>query len=170
MNLTDTLPLSLVLAIQIYDAAGLKVTDAIKEHESADYEACRFLLNGKPVVFRNAKITPTKLGQFVTIWQRSTKDSPIRPFDCRDDISFIVISIFDKNHRGYFIFDREILLLKNIMSKNGGGKRALRLYPPFSRPESKEALKTQIWQLPYFIAIEPNKTPDYALLRELFKA
>ena len=37
-----------------------------------------------------AKITPTKIGQFVTLWKRSGK-LPIQPFDL--SIDFVVVSV-----------------------------------------------------------------------------
>ena len=53
---------------QIYKPAGMRLTDeAWREEESAEYGACRFSLNGQVIVFRVAKTTPTKIGQFVTL-------------------------------------------------------------------------------------------------------
>ena len=43
----------------------LLCTNLIQETESQEYGACEFLLNGKSIRFRVAKITPTKIGQFV---------------------------------------------------------------------------------------------------------
>ena len=38
-----------------------------------------------------AKTTPTKKGQFVTIWKRHSDKGHIIPFDINDNIDFIVI-------------------------------------------------------------------------------
>lgn len=55
----------------LYLPAGLQLTRPIvAEAESAEYGACRFALEGHSIVFRVAKITPTKTGQFVTLWKR----------------------------------------------------------------------------------------------------
>ncbi|CDG98435.1 conserved hypothetical protein [Xenorhabdus bovienii str. puntauvense] len=55
-----------------------------QEKESHEYSAMRFGINGKAIVFRQAKTTPNKMGQFVTLWKRSTPDSEIMPFEQRD--------------------------------------------------------------------------------------
>ena len=49
----------------------------VPEAESVDYGACRAELDGKRLVLRVAKTTPTKTGQFVTIWKRPHPDAEI---------------------------------------------------------------------------------------------
>jgi len=39
--------------------------------KSVEYEACIFRLNDFFVRFGVSKITPTKIGQFVTLWKRT---------------------------------------------------------------------------------------------------
>ena len=166
------LPHDLITAIKnIYEPTGMKITiEPKRETESIDYEACRFGLNGYHVAFRTAKTTPTKIGQFVTIWKREKSGDTILPFDNNDELDFVIVNVSDATHRGQFVFDREVLLEKNIMSRNNkGGKRAIRVYPPWSKPASKVALNTQKWQLPYFFFILPERTADKALVRKLFK-
>jgi MepB protein len=46
---------------------------------------CALLLNGLRVQYRVAKITPTKVGQFVTLWKRVGR-GPIQPFDLSDPV------------------------------------------------------------------------------------
>lgn len=156
-NLTETdLPPLLVAAIRdVYLPAGLQLTEAPqREAESADYGAVRLGLNGQRVVFRIAKITPIKIGQFVTLWKRPCVGTPV-PLDGNDGIAFVVISVSDAGHHGQFIFSREILLAKGVMSIGGvGGKCAMRVYPPWSQPVAKQAIKTQQWQARYFVALE----------------
>ncbi len=55
---------------QVYGPLGLDCTAPEAEAESADYGAATFALDGAPVRFRVAKTTPTKVGQFVTLWKR----------------------------------------------------------------------------------------------------
>uniref|UniRef100_UPI00403F9B42 MepB family protein n=1 Tax=Paenibacillus sp. FSL K6-1318 TaxID=2975291 RepID=UPI00403F9B42 len=44
------------------------------------------------------------------------------------------------------------MLQRDIISnQDKGGKRAIRVYPPWGNPTSKQALKTQQWQLEYFM-------------------
>jgi hypothetical protein len=58
---------------RIYDLLGLQYSQAIPERESIEYGACDFELNGLSIKFRVAKTTPTKIGQFVTCGNASTK-------------------------------------------------------------------------------------------------
>jgi hypothetical protein len=109
------------------------------------------------VVFRVAKTTPTKIGQFVTIWKRPTPSDEIAPLDSGDGVDVVIVSVADANFRGQFVFDQEVLLKYGVMSRDGrGGKRAMRVYPPWSQPVAKDAIKTQQWQLRYFVAIAPQ--------------
>ncbi|MNO05235.1 MepB protein [compost metagenome] len=55
------------------------------------------------------------------------------------------------------------------MSIDGvGGKRAIRVYPPWARPVAKQAIRTQQWQLKYFLALEQNGSADADQVRRLF--
>ena len=55
------------------------------------------------------------------------------------------------------------------MAINGkGGKRAIRVYPPWVKPVAKEAVRTQQWQLRYFLALEQSGHADSAKVRQLF--
>ncbi len=171
-NLED-LPNDLIYSIQkIYVPAGLKVTTkALREPESSEYDACRFSLNGHIIAFRVAKTTPTKVGQFVTIWKRPTAKDEIAPLDISDSVDFVIVCVSSKTHRGQFIFDQKILLEKHIMSQGAKeGKRAFRIYPPWTIPLSREALKTQKWQLSYFFSIEEDgAVKNCEEVRKLFK-
>jgi hypothetical protein len=168
--MTD-LPQELITAIgQVYKPAGMTLTqEAQREPESAEYEACRLGLDDHEVVFRVAKTTPTKIGQFVTLWKRPTPVSEIAPFDTGDGITFVVVNVADDTHRGQFVFDQKILAAKGVMSIDGvGGKRAIRVYPPWARPVAKQAIRTQQWQLKYFLALEQNGSADADQVRRLF--
>ncbi|MDP1574113.1 MAG: MepB family protein [Coxiellaceae bacterium] len=123
----------------------------IIEKESEDYGALQFTLNNYRILFRVAKITPKKVGQFVTLWKRMN-NGPIQPFDVDDPFDFIIIEIKSDRNMGHFIFPKNILCEKDIFSKNNkGGKRAMRVYAPWDKTDNKQALKTQAWQIKYFI-------------------
>lgn len=165
------LPPDLVSAIrEVYEPAGMKVTEPpSREKESEEYGACRFRLNNHLIVFRIAKTTPTKIGQFVTTWKREKPKAPITPFQVSDGIDFIVIDVKDKFHHGQFIFDQKTLIEKGIMSKDGkAGKLAFRVYPAWTKPTVSEAIKTQEWQLRYFYPILESST-DLTRVCKLFK-
>jgi hypothetical protein len=51
----------------VYNPCRFKCSQPIMEAESAEYGAYTFELNDLSVRFRVAKITPTKIGQFVTL-------------------------------------------------------------------------------------------------------
>jgi hypothetical protein len=165
------LPHDLVTAIEhVYEPAGMKVTLApMREAESSEYGACRFGLDGRAIAFRVAKTTPTKLGQFVTIWKRPTPNSEIVPIDITDGLAFVVVSVFDRIRRGQFVFSQQVLVEKGIMSRSGkGGKRAIRVYPPWTNPVVSEATKTQRWQIQYFVPLAEDGSAEPALVRRLF--
>lgn len=125
----------------------------VPEAESADYGACRAELHGKRLVLRVAKTTPTKTGQFVTVWKRPHPDAEIAPLDEADLVDIVIIAVGDGAQHGFFIFPRSVLLERGVMSRAGsGGKRALRVYPPWCLPESAQALRTQRWQVAWFVA------------------
>lgn len=139
-----------------YEPSGFTIDHFTVEKESQEYGASAFRMNNLNIEFRIAKITPTKIGQFVTIWKR-IGDGPIQPFDMADPFDLIVISVRTSTHFGQFVFPKTVLSEKGIVSKNEkGGKRAIRVYPPWDIPDNKQANQTQKWQLPYFFEIPLN--------------
>ena len=53
----------------IYEPCGFKCSSIKVEPESSAYKACNFKLDKIFAKHRKAKITPTKVGQFVTLWR-----------------------------------------------------------------------------------------------------
>ena len=142
-----------IIKTKIYDKCKLCISNFILEDESEEYCACRFLLNECVIISRNSKITPKKVGQFVTFWKRSST-GPIEPFNYTDNIDFFIVNVTYKDKFGQFVFPKSILLKKGILSTDKKeGKRAFRVYPSWDMPSSKQALKTQQWQLKYFYII-----------------
>lgn len=152
----------------VYDSCKFIISEPLLEPESAEYGAFVFKLNGSNVRFRVAKITPTKIGQFVTLWKRSAS-GPIQPFDASDPIDFFVISVRSGENFGQFVFPKSILCEKNVFSVNSkGGKRAIRAYPPWDKTTNKQAKKTQGWQTKYFLEIPKNRPIDHARANLLY--
>lgn len=138
---------------EVYEKCGLKISDFENETESKEYAACRFGLNGLHIVCRNAKITPKKTGQFVTIWKRNA-NGPIEPLNEKDQIDFFIVNVRRDKHFGQFIFPKAVLIKKGIISTDKKeGKRAFRVYPTWDIAKNKQAEKTQKWQLTYFYEI-----------------
>ncbi|MGW4562546.1 MepB family protein [Streptomyces sp. NPDC004561] len=152
----------------VYDPSGFACSPPVPEPESAEYGACGFTLDGRSVRFRVAKTTPTKVGQFVTVWQRSG-EGPIRPFDAGDGVDLFVISSRDNDGFGQFVFPREVLCERGIVSRGGsGGKRGFRVYPPWVTTASSQASKTQTWQVNHFFGLTPDGPADPSRARALY--
>lgn len=151
----------------VYRSSGLILQDLKIEDESADYGASEFTIKNHSVKFRVGKITPTKIGQFVTFWKR-IGDGPILPYEFADTFDFLVVSVRAENHFGHFVFPKDILCERGIVSCNGKeGKRAMRIYPPWDKADNSQAKKTQAWQLQYFIKFSEHDF-DFARMRYLF--
>lgn len=145
---------------EIYDHCGYDCTTPQAEPESVEYGACQLTINKRGIIFRVAKTTPTKSGQFVTIWKR-VDNGPIQPFDISDDFDLMVISTRKDKLLGQFVFPKPVLLTKGIISGNNkDGKRGIRVYPPWEPVTSKQAEKTQAWQLQYFLGIQGDTNLD----------
>lgn len=162
------IPKNLLLAQEvIYTPCKLECTSIHPETESREYDACRFYLNKKKVCYRTAKITPTKTGQFVTVWKRGAAGL-IMPFDEYDAIDLLIVHVGKENHNGQFIFPKDILIQKGIFSSPGKeGKRAFRMYPPWDTPGNRQAEKSQKWQLEFYLDIPANTIVDLDQARRL---
>jgi hypothetical protein len=142
----------------LFDKCSFELSNIEIEEESSEYFACRLEINELKIVFRQAKITPTKTGQFVTLWKRRNKKSVIEPFESSDDIDLFVINVKTKTNFGQFVFPKSVLIEHNIITDKKAGKRAIRVYPIWDLAESKQAIKTQKWQLDYFLEIPSDET------------
>src|SRR5690606_8412066 len=152
----------------VYDKCGLDLTDLKQNLESKEYGACSFVLNGKTIQQRISKITPTKTGQFVTIWKRN-ENGITEPFDISDDIDFIVVTSKSGDSIGQFIFPKTVLADKGIITQNQkDGKRGIRVYPSWDIVTNKQAEKTQNWQIKYFLTIKNDTSTDLDLIKKLF--
>ena len=158
----------LITIDQVYKPSNFTCTKVKAEDEGASYGAYSCEVNGCKIRFRVAKITPKKVGHFVTLWKR-VGNGPIQPYDISDDVDFFVISTRHGAHLGHFVFPKNLLREKNIFSLNGhGGKRGIRVYPPWDKPMSAQAQKTQLWQHKYFLEIPRSKPIDYARAHLLY--
>jgi hypothetical protein len=156
-----------LLQAAIFSPCSLVISQLKAEKESAEYCAYTFDLNLLKVKFRVAKITPTKIGQFVTLWQRSAK-GPIAPFHIADAIDFFLVLTKTENRIGIFIFPKTVLHQQGIVSDDKKeGKRAMRVYPPWDKAENKQATKTQAWQLHYFLEMTAHNAIDHLKVKTL---
>ena len=151
----------------VYDKCGFVFTNLKENLESKEYGACSFELEGKTIQYRVSKITPTKIGQFVTIWKRNN-DGITEPFDILDDLDFIIVMSKSGNNIGQFIFPKSVLADKGIITRNNKvGKRGIRVYPPWDFATNRQAAKTQSWQTKYFITIKNDDSTDLEMTKKL---
>lgn len=122
----------------IYKPNRLTIKSIYEEKHNSDYAADKFELGFelnniwkiKTIRFRVAKITPTKIGQFVTCWEKGANNIN-QPYHFDEAPDLLVITIFsDNNIFGQFVFSKDILLKKNILTSDlMKGKMAIRIYP-----------------------------------------
>lgn len=150
-NSSNICPPNLVYAVKnIYAPLGIPTSDPLVEasSEGHEYQASRLRINGNQAIFRVAKTTQDRPGQFVTLWKRP--QNKIVPFNINDNISFVIVDVRGESddgtvRRGQFIFDKEILIKQGILeSSKAKGKMAFRVFPPWSQELiRKNPVKTQ---------------------------
>ncbi|MCW7467915.1 MepB family protein [Leptospira kanakyensis] len=146
VNKTESIPLFLISTKEkLFDRLGLPLTNVLLEPESDAYDACHFHVQNIKIRFRKAKITPKKIGLFVTLWKRN-KLGVTEPFDNKDNTDIYLISANQKNRIGYFVFTKQILNEKGILRGKYEGKRGFRVYPSWDKPNNKQGVETQNWQ------------------------
>lgn len=154
----------------IYGQIGLPVSDLVIDREGNAYDACSFKLYQKIVVYRTAKITPKKIGQFVSIWKRNELGITM-PHHINDNFDFMIINCDSGSLTGQFIFPKQALLENHIISSDlKEGKRGFRVYPPWDAAVNNQARKTQKWQVKYFVDFSNSNELDFARVKFLLKA
>jgi len=157
--------ISKILA-SIYEKCNFQITNFVKDNESEEYDACAFKLDNKNIIYRSSKITPKKVGQFVTFWKRN-KEGITEPFSEKSLLDFYVIDVQSENKTGQFVFPKAVLIEKGIISTSKkDGKRAFRVYSIWDKTTNKQAEKSQKWQLNYFF--EVNKELDLDFVKRLY--
>nr|WP_300005570.1 MepB family protein [Tissierella sp.] len=147
-----------------YKPSRLTINSIEEEAQNKIYGGGKFKLESlsiaKTIRFRIAKITPNKTGQFVAFWEKDANNNN-QAYDYEDAPDLLVINTFKENNFGQFIFPKEVLLKHNILkTESSKGKMGIRVYPIWDRPTSHQAMKTQQWQLEYFINMKDIKDED----------
>ncbi|UBV34144.1 MepB family protein [Staphylococcus xylosus] len=126
------------------------------EFFNAEYESCTFQADKQTFRSRIAKKTPNKQGYFVVFWTKDHENKN-RPFTYNESCDKLIITVIDESHKGLFIFPKDVLAQQNIIA-NGAkkGKMAMRIYPTCEQKLNQTAIKTQSWQLNYFIDLTDN--------------
>ncbi|WP_142313777.1 MepB family protein [Bacillus wiedmannii] len=149
----------------IYKPNNLLIANVKEEKQNAEYAGYLFHLNHNSIRFRVSKITPNKIGQFVSFWEKDDNmQNQAFSYEAAPDL--LVITCIDDNKLGQFIFPKEILLKEKILkTQSQKGKMAMRVYPIWDTPVSNQAKKSQMWQLQYFVDIsDHNNLPIDKLL------
>ncbi|SDG06391.1 MepB family protein [Epilithonimonas hungarica] len=130
---------------------NLQLSEITPDLECEEYSGFNFKINQTNYKFRKSKLTPKKVGQFVTFWKRDLYGKTV-PFDVNDDFAFYIISIEESENSGFFLFPKVILEKENLISsEQKTGKRGFRIYADWHFPNNKQAEKTKLWQTEYFI-------------------
>ncbi|MBP1043982.1 MepB family protein [Vagococcus sp. BWB3-3] len=137
------------------------------ESQNQEYGAGQFWLETTSVRYRVAKITPKKTGQFVAFWYKHQGKNT--PYSATDSPDVLVVNTFTSERFGQFVFPKEELIRRGILSQEKPGKMAMRVYPVWDQPTSSQALATQKWQRPYFIEFGPDLFVDQKRLRQLYQ-
>lgn len=154
--------------ISLYSKSQLVYSPPISENEGADYGAGICTINNLKTVLRSSKITPKKIGQFVTLWKRDNQ-GVTTPYSQSDHIDLVIINSRKGNLFGQFIFPMSILIKHKILSSHTSkGKRGFRVYPPWDKAINNQAVKTQSWQLEFFLEI--TQSPDMKRMKELYSS
>ncbi|KYG32388.1 MepB family protein [Alkalihalobacillus trypoxylicola] len=137
---------------RLYEPNHLTIDSVQEETHNSKYGAGTFRLLEKTVRFRVAHITPAKVGQFVVLWEKDEYNKN-QPYSYEESPDLLVITTFKKDDGfGQFVFPKDILFKQNMFrSHSTKGKMAIRVYPEWDLPLNKQAIKTQKWQLPFFI-------------------
>ncbi|MBE8721170.1 MepB family protein [Sphingobacterium pedocola] len=137
----------------LFEPLGLSVNALEADQEAEEYSGFNFRLDRLSVKYRKAKITPKKVGQFVTLWKRGA-DGQTQPFQLDDPFDCYIIAVRQDDQLGVFIFPKAALADKQILSSaHKEGKRGFRLYPAWDAPTNRQALASQRWQCQYFYEI-----------------
>lgn len=159
-----------VLVLGVLGGLGLKCSPAIAETDNARYGAALSQIGGSWIRFRVGRVTPTKVGLFVAVWQRASDGSP-EPFPTEGSADTLIVSAREGSRFGAFAFPKTVLGEQGISSLNGvGGKRGFRVYPPWSVAANPQARRSQEWQCAHFVELGDGSALGVPQAKRLFAA
>lgn len=146
--------LSQQLIYHLTTTYNASIENLLPDAEAQEYDGGSFTLASQHFIYRKAKITPKKLGHFVTLWQRNSQGITT-PYNNLFTVDNVIIAVEQDAHIGYFLFSKDVVLAQGIFSTpKKEGKRGFRLYAPWLMPDSLQARKTQQWQTKYFVGLD----------------
>lgn len=139
------------IQLELSQLTDKNITDFATDAECLEYSGCSFKLDDLKIKYRQAKVTPKKVGLFVTLWKRNNENKT-ESFNVNDPFDFYIIAAKQEDNFGFFIFPKDILSEKGILSNSKKeGKRGFRVYPNWAETTNIQAAKTKAWQTNYFI-------------------
>lgn len=158
------------LVTGLFDGLGVECSPAVSEPDNAEYGAAVSDVGRSTIRFRVGKLTPTKVGLFVSVWRRGAGGST-EPFPAEDDVDALVVVAREGDRFGAFVFPNEVLATRGVVSVRGaGGKRGFRVYPPWSATSSPQAKRSQGWQCDWFLDLSDGAAVDLQRAGRLFAA
>ncbi|MEB4615596.1 MepB family protein [Leucobacter sp. M11] len=146
--------------------AGIALGAVTPEPEAAGYAGGLVRVGARQLRIRTARLTPKKTGLFVAIWTRRA-DGSSGPVPGDDPSDGVLLFVAEGEHRGAFLVPGRgpdpLGLRANL--DGSGGKRGVRLYPPWSQAESAQAGRSQHAQAPFFVPAGPLDPRTAAWLR-----
>lgn len=135
-------------------ALGHDASALILEPDNLAYGGAVSRTPESTVRFRVGKVTPTKVGHFVTVWRRAANGST-EPLPAEEGVSALIVTVRDGSQSGAFVFPASALAEHGIASVRGvGGKRGFRVYPPWVEATNPQAKRTQRWQSLHFFPLD----------------
>ncbi|MET8778959.1 MepB family protein [Nocardia sp. NPDC004654] len=152
----------------LLDSLGLAFAAALPETENAEYGAFVSRVGRGSIRFRVGKLTPTKVGLFVTVWRRAA-DGSTEPLAAEDGVDLLVITAREEQRFGQFVFPKAALVEHGVVSVAGrGGKRGFRVYPPWSATQNRQAMRSQKWQCDFFLELDDGEKVDLRRAQRLY--
>lgn len=157
------------IEFKILNPCDLKILTIQQDQENTDYSGVTIHFKDYKMKFRNAKITPKKIGQFVTFWKKNA-DHKNEPYHLNDDFDYYIVAAKQQERFGFFFFSKQVLAEENILTNDKKlGKMGFRVYPVWDFPTNKQAAKTKQWQSDYFVELNISEQKYMEKFKSIFK-
>jgi hypothetical protein len=165
---SDAVHPDVALVARLLDGLDMECSPVVSESDNAEYGAAVSAVGRSTIRFRVGKLTPTKVGLFVSVWRRAAGGST-EPFPAEDDVDALVVIVREGERLGAFVFPNEVLASRGVVSVDGaGGKRGFRVYPQWSITSNPQAARSQKWQCDRFLDMGDGAAVDLQRAARLF--
>ncbi len=120
------------LQTSVFSKLHLIISQLQQDSECEEYLGYNFQISHFNIKFRKAKITPKKIGQFVTLWKRNPESRQTEPFNQEDPfLIFILLPVILMKNQvfSYFlkIFCRTDIFLRLCLKKEKEASEFIRI-------------------------------------------